>query len=548
MEEGNNSTIEKHESQVGKKLVKGATILAVAGILSKVLGAFFRIPLTNLIGAEGQAYYGAAYPVYSFFLVLSSAGIPVAIARMVAERATLKDHKNAHRVYVASLYLMITIGVISFVICFFGADYIAGLLKNPGAAIAIKALAPALLLAPLVSSYRGYFEGYQNMFPTGLSQVLEQFARVIVGLTLSFLLISKSLELAVGGATFGASAGLAVALVVLIIIFKKDRKKKGDLLEQSVKPVESKKSLLKELIEISIPITIGSTVMPLMMIIDNAVIMRRLQATGWTYIEAKKLYGLISGFTDPLISLPGVFIDAICISLMPAVTAAFTLKLKKELDKNVETGMKTMMIIAFPCAIGLIVLAKPILHLLYPARLDEADMAVLNLQISSLTILTLSFTRVLSGALQGIRKMVLPVINLFIGAVVKIIFTYTLVGIPSLNINGAAIGSVIAYLVSGILNFLAMKKYADLELNLTDVFVRPFVSAAIMGASAIGVYKLSYSIINSNLIATFISIMIAVAVYFVLVFETKAIKREDAALIPKGDLIIRIAEKLHLIK
>lgn len=548
MEDNYKNTIEKNEAKAGAKLIKGATILAVAGILSKVLGAFFRIPLTNLIGAEGQAYYGAAYPVYSFFLVLSSAGIPVAIARMVAERVTLKDHKNAHRVYVSSLYLMLTIGIVSFVICFFGADYIAALLKNPGAATAIRGLAPALLLAPVVSSYRGYFEGYQNMFPTGFSQVLEQFARVVVGLTLSFVLISKSLELAVGGATFGASAGLAVALIVLLILFKKDKKKKIHLMEQSNKPAESKRSLIRELIEISIPITIGSTVMPLMMIIDNAVIMRRLQATGWSYLQAKQLYGLISGFTDPLISLPGVFIDAICISLMPAVTAAFTLKIKKELDKNVETGMKTMMIIAFPCAIGLIVLAKPILHLLYPARLDEADMAVVNLQISSITIITLSFMRVLSSTLQGIRKMVLPVVNLVIGAVAKIIITYVLVGIPSLNINGAAIGSVAAYLISGLLNYAALRKYADLELNMTDVLLRPLVSAAIMGASAFGIYKLTYSVLNSNLLATFISIIVAVAVYFVLVFVTKTIKREDAALIPKGDLIIRVAEKLHLIK
>lgn len=548
MENSNKNTVEKNEAKAGEKLVKGATILAVAGILSKVLGACFRIPLTNLIGAEGQAYYGAAYPVYSFFLVLSSAGIPVAIARMVSERVTLKDHKNAHRVYIASLYLMVAIGVISFAICFFGADYIAGILKNPGAATAIRGLAPALLLSPLVSSYRGYFEGYQNMFPTGFSQVLEQFTRVIVGLALSFFLISQSLELAVGGATFGASVGLAAALVALVILFRKDRKKKIHLIEQSVKPLESTKSLIKELFEISIPITIGSTVMPFMMIIDNAVIMRRLQATGWSYLESKKLYGLISGFTDPLISMPGVFIDAICISLMPAVTAAFTLKNKKDLDKNVETGMKTMMIIAFPCAIGLIVLAKPILHLLYPARLDEADMAVLNLQILSLTIVTLSFMRVLSSVLQGIRKMVLPVINLLIGATVKIIVTYILVGIPSLHINGAAIGNIMAYVISGILNYAALRKYADLHLNFVDVFLRPFASAAIMGVSAVVIYKLMYSISNSNLIATFVAIMIAVAVYFVLVFITKTIRREDAALIPKGDLIIGVAEKLHLIK
>ncbi|MBQ0004674.1 MAG: oligosaccharide flippase family protein [Clostridiales bacterium] len=183
--------INQSHSSHGSKLIKGATILAVAGIISKVLGAAFRLPLTNLIGAEGMSYYGAAYPVYSLFLVLSTAGFPVAISRMVSERTALGDHRNAYRTYKVSLALMVSIGALSFIICFFGAGAISNMTGNPGAKASLMAIAPALLLAPIVSSFRGYFQGQQNMVPTGSSQVAEQFVRVCVGLSLSFVLAKK---------------------------------------------------------------------------------------------------------------------------------------------------------------------------------------------------------------------------------------------------------------------------------------------------------------------------------------------------------------------
>jgi len=185
------TNINKEEKNMaaGSKMVAGATILAVAGIISKLLGAVFRIPLTNLIGAEGMSYYGVAYPVYSFFLILATAGLPVAISRMVSERIAIGDYRNAHRSYKVSMYVMVIIGILSAAICFFGADFIATREGNPDAAWSLRALAPALLIAPIVSSFRGYFQGQQNMIPTGTSQVFEQMVRVAVGLSLAYFLV-----------------------------------------------------------------------------------------------------------------------------------------------------------------------------------------------------------------------------------------------------------------------------------------------------------------------------------------------------------------------
>lgn len=529
-----------------KTLVKGATILAVAGIVSKIFGAIFRIPLTNMIGAEGQSYYGVAYPVYQLFFAIATAGFPVAISRMVSERTAKGDFINAHKSYKLSLKVSTALGVISFVIMYFGAGAIARAYANPGAEASLKAVSIALLFTPIVASLRGYYQGRQNMRPTAITEVIEQMVRVIVGLSLAYAFYKTSLEKAAAGATFGASAGIIAALILMIFIYKLDTKSRNKLIKQSVRVEESDRDRIKQLFAYLIPITIGACIMPIMINIDAAIIVRRLLATGWDHHTAKNLYGLISGYVDPIIGLPNVFVDAICISMMPAITTAFTLKHKEELDAHVRTGLKTMMVIAYPCAVGLIVLARPILRMLYVKKLDEADMAVPLLQILAVSIVTLAVMRILAASLQGIGKMNLPVINLFIGAIVKVVLTFVLVGIPALNVNGAGISSVCAYLTAGLLNYRALRKYADVRLNIGSVFIRPLIASLIMGAGAFAVYKLVFMATSSNALSALLSIIIAVVIYFVAVFKTGALSREEVALLPKGDMIYRIAQKCRI--
>lgn len=542
-----NKNTESGSSAAGK-LMQGATILAIAGIMCKILGGIFRIPLTNMIGAEGQSYYGAAYPVYQLFYTVATAGFPVAISRMVSERVAKNDYINADKSYRIAMQTSVVVSIIAFAICCFGADQIADFVGNPGAAASIRAISIALLFTPFAASLRGYFQGLQIMTPSAVSQVAEQFVRVCAGLILAYMFFRTNLEYAAAGATFGASAGMIAAMIVLYIMYYRFRHQRRENAAQSAVIEESTRDRFRELVEIVIPITIGSSIMPLMMTIDLAVIMRRLQATGWSLSMSKTLYGLISGYCDPLVNLPVIFIDAITISLIPAVTRAFTLKIKSDLDGNIMTGLKTMMIIAYPCAVGLIVLAGPILHLLYPTKPDEAEMAIHTLQILSLGIVTLSVMRTLSASLQGIGKMTLPVINLGIGAVIKIAATYILVGIPSLNVNGAAIGTVVAYLTAALLNYRGLRKHADVDLDLGNIFIRPLWASLIMGAGAIGMYKLIFMLHPSNLIASGIAIIFAVIVYFVMVFVTGAVSREELALVPKGETLYNIAVRMHLAK
>ena len=551
MAEDGKKEIEKKETegrQTSALLMKGATILVIAGIVSKVFGAIFRIPLTNMIGAEGQAYYSASYAVYNLLFVIATAGFPVAISRMVSSRIAEGDFINAHKSYKLAMKVSWALGIASFLIMYFGAGAIAAFYKNPGSEASMKAISVALLFTPLVASMRGYYQGRQNMIPTGITEVIEQMIRVAAGLTLAYMFYKTSLVKAAAGATFGASAGIMAAFLAMMVINARDRDTRKKLLEESVVRAENDNERLKELLGFLIPVTIGSAVMPIMFNIDAGMIPRRLLATGWDTVMAEKLYGLMGGFCDPIINLPNIFIDAICISLMPAVTTAFTLKSKKDLDDNIKTGLKTMMIITYPCAIGMIVLAKPILTMLFYRKYDEAVMAVPALQILAVSIITLAIMRTFSTSLQGIGKMMLPVWNLLIGAGVKAVVSYILLGIPAININGAALGSVLAYVTAGILNYRALKKYTDVSLDIKSIFIRPLIAALIMGAAAIVSYKLIFMLTSRNSVSTLIAIMIAAFVYFVTAFMTGAVTKDEIELIPKGDLIYRLAVRLKVAK
>jgi len=536
------------ENKGGHKFLAGTMILAITGILVKFLGAFFRIPLTNLIGEVGMAYYGVAYPIYSLFLVLSTTGIPVAISKMVSERVVNNNYGGAHKVFKTALLLLSAIGFLSFVICFFGAENIAKAVGNENAEYSIKAISPALLLIPLVSSFRGYFQGRQNMRPTAFSQLVEQIFRVSIGLLLSFLLIKNSLKLAAAGATFGATAGAFGALLTIGFLYYLDRKNLRKKIESFKTLYESYRHILKQIVIIAVPITIGATIMPIMMNIDTALIMNRLQATGWSQEEATALFGLLSGYCNSLIQFPQVFTMAVAISIVPAVSAAFAKKDQKDLDVNVKLGLRTMMIIGFPCSVGMFVLAKPILLLLYPMQVEGAIAAVPTFMILTIEIVFLSAVQTFTGILQGVSKMNVPVINLAISALVKTVVTYILVGIPAFNVMGAATGTVCAFMVACILDYLAVKKYIGTKFDFKFTVLKPFISSIVMGIFAYGSYQGLYIVTERNSISTLIAVAVGILVYFVMIFWTNSITREELMNIPKGDKIVKISDKMQLTK
>lgn len=541
-----------------KSFVQGAAVLAVAGLLVKVLGAIFRIPLGNMIGTIGMANYNPAYYVYNLFLILATAGIPVAISRMVSERVSLGQFSEAHRVFKISRTLMLLIGGGSFLIVFFGAELFAELSNVPGAALAMRAISPALIFVPLMAAYRGYFQGMQDMKPTAISQVVEQIFRVAVGLSLAYFFFHSAKELGsaskfapeetgAAGATLGAAAGAVGGLLVMIIVYTLNKNKIRSRIAREHRGTRSGRersnTILKKIAAIAIPITVGAAIMPIVNLIDVAVVTRRLVDSGWDITVAKDMYGQLSAFAGSLINFPQVLTQAVAMSLVPLVAAAYKQKDMAYLRENVQTGLRMAVILGLPCAVGLFVMAEPILVLLYPTQQSSAVSAAPCLMVMSVGVVFLSTVQTLTGVLQGVGKQMVPVKNLAVGVVVKLILTWTLTGIPAVNILGAATGTVTAYLIASILNIRAVCKYTGTHFDFMATAVKPFISSAVMGVCTWGCYYLLYMLFDGSRMATVLAILFAVIVYVIMIFATKTITKAEVEKMPKGDKLVRILDK-----
>ncbi len=541
MEDLNNNI----EKQVNKEngIVKGAAIIGAAGIVVKLLGAVFKIPLTNWMGSVGMSYYQIAYVIYSVLIVLSTAGFPVAISKLVSENNAKKQFANSGKVLKTSLGIMTFLGGVSAAICFFGANAYANYVENPMAAQAIRAIAPALLFVPLLSSFRGFFQGRRNMTPTALSEIIEQLTRVIVGFALTRIFLKSGLPAAAAGASFGASAGSLMAMAFMILVYSMFKSRLQIENSRGSDYIEDTKVIIRKILTIAIPIIVGAEIIPIMYSIDATVIMKRLVATGWSQEESTYLYGLMAGYCNSLVNMPEFLIQAIAISIVPAISHASARGDYENVDKNIGTGYKLTTLIAFPSMIGLLVLARPILKLLYPAQIDEAMDAVPTFIVMTFSIVTLALYETSTGALQAIGKQIIPLRNVAICALIKIVLTYIFVGIKSINVVGAAASSVIAYLIAFALNEVAVKKYTGARTDIMGTFIKPFIAALVMGAFAYGSHKL-FSIFLGNSLSTLFAILVGVLVYGIMVVVIRVASPEEISEIPKGEKINALIRKV----
>jgi len=558
-----------------RTIIYGAAILSVAGIIIKILGAFFRIPLGNLIGDEGMGYYNAVYPVYTLLVVIATTGIPIAVSRLVAERNAENDPSGADRIFNVALVLMAIIGAGFFCVLFFGASAITSSLTDlSDAVVAMQAIAPALIFVPIMAAFRGYFQGLQNMKPTALSQLVEQAFRVAVGLLLAFALIGYGKEFAAAGGTFGATAGAITGLITLLILYSRMRDGES-YRERRLKARQARENknrepggkIIKTIAVIAVPITVGAAVMPIMYNIDMWVVPARLSYAGFDPVMVRSMYGQLTGFAEPLTNLPKVLTQAIAISMVPTIVKAWKERDKEFLSYNVTLGLRFALIIGMPCTVGLMILAEPVMRLLYPMQLAGAAGAAPALFIFAIGIVFLSSIDALTSALQGVGKQMIPFINIAIGAGCKFVITYALTGIPFINIKGAAIGTVVAYAVATVLNYRAVKIYTGTRFAIGLVFIRPLMSALVMGGAAAAVYYSIHGALGSsavplaeaasqqlnreitagtlsNAVATILAILIGLIVYIVMLFITRAIKPEELRLLPKGERLYKFYRKI----
>ncbi|GAB6106983.1 putative polysaccharide biosynthesis protein [Fusibacter bizertensis] len=531
-----------NEQNASDSFVKGAFILGISGVFVKIIGAFFKIPLADNIGPEGMSYFSSAYSFYNFFIVLATAGLPTAIGKIIAEQRALGDYKNLDKMFKSGFVLMTSVGLLGSLFMFFGADIIVDVIKNPDASLAFKSIAPAIVIVSVMAVFRGFFQGFQHMKPFALSQIFEQFGRVTVGFGLAIYLLASGTKYAAAGATFGATTGALAGLFAIFLMYKSFRKKHKEAHSKLMTgQAQTTSEIMKRIALIAVPITLGAAVMPLMSTIDVMLVMNRLTDIGMGE-QANDLYGMLSGYAAVLVNLPQVITSAIQISIVPAVAALFVQKQVKNLSRTIQNGIRMTLIISLPATAGLVLLSQPIMELLYPSQIQYAQTTGQILSILGFGVIFLGMFQVTTGILQGLSMQNRPAINLMVGAVIKIILTYVLVGIPSINIYGAAFSTLAAYGTATTLNLITMKRSADITFDPKVVLFKPLFSVLVMSVVVVVGHKLALLVISPKL-STVFAILIGAIVYFVMLLKTKTITDEDYALLPGGRKLKKISDR-----
>lgn len=504
-----------------QSLIKGTFILGIAGILAKFLGIFFRWPLQMLIGDEGVGYYQMSFPLYMFFIAVAS-GIPIAISKMVSEYNAIHDEEGVILVLRKAMLLMAILGTgFTALLLIFSKPIIQFLKWGNQSYYSLIAIAFAPVFISIMSVFRGFFQGLQNMNYSAVSQIIEQIGRVIVGVGLAYILLPKGIEYSAGGAALGAAAGGLFGGIYLIIKYLHIRK------EFKVKRIRDNTDVLGKLLYIAIPVSLGAAVSSIMSLIDSALVPQKLLEAGFTYKQCTIVYGQLTGKASIMINVPLTLSAALCASLVPIIAEAHVLNRKSEVSNKVGLAMKFSMVIALPSCVGLFCLARPILDLIFPGQSAGFDI----LQYSALSIPFIIIAQTSTAILQGAGYYIIPVIILGLGCVVKVFITLLMVPIPSINIYGAVIGSIGGYIVSSSLNMLFLTRKLKVKMKISDIFIKPAFASTLMIIAVVIVYMNVYNYTISSKIACILAIAFGMLIYSILVvlfriFEYSYVKKK----------------------
>ena len=515
---------------------KGFVILSAANIAVKVMSLLFVPLMRNLLGGNDAGYsvYSSAYEVFAFIYVLTTAGFPTAISKLVTELTSTGNRKQAKQAFKMARTFMVIIGFILSVVMIAFAKPIARLMSNEESWLGIATLAPTVLICSLLSAYRGYLQGLKNMTPTAVSQVAEQFVHVVVSVILVFALRSKGVVWAVAGATIGTTIGAAVALLVVIKYYRETQQNQKVLsVGQDLRDVKTLKDsqLFKTLIYYSLPITINSAIQNGGNVLDNALIKGRLLVAGFSEYESKNLHGMM-GITRSLINVPAALITALCISLLPVLAGLYAQKKYDEAQQKADYAIKLCYIVAIPISVAMFVFAKP----LYTMLFFGSGYRLLSLM--SFSVILLGIVHLQSSIMQSVNELVSAAVNMLIGVVVKAILNFVLISIPSINVFGAVAATYISYIIPLVLNYRCLVKRRGIKLKLASSALLPFLCSGFMLIAAVPVYLIVYwlfdlfaSIYFTETIALIFAAVAGVVVYAFTMKKTGGMDSEDFALI-----------------
>ena len=541
-----------------QNFIHGAAILTVGVIIMKLLGFIYKIPLGNILGDEGYSMFTSAYSIYFIFFTLATAGLPVALSRLIAEADANGRVKQEEKTFRVALATFAVIGVIFALILFLFPEWLAAkYLENPDAALSIKAMAPSILLVCLVAAYRGYCQGNGNMIPTTVDEVLEVLFKVISGLILASCLLKAGYGKPVGsaGAILGVSIGSVISLLYMIIYKRRHYSELSAPYTAGIHApndtpdddelVDPAWKIVKDILSIGIPIAFGACIMAILNSVDSKLCMNRLQsAAGFSYYQAKVLYG-VYGKAQTLFNLPAAFITPLTIAIVPEISGAIAKGANAAARKTSEDAMRISAVISLPMGVGLTVLAYPIMNVLYPNSNAAGPGLLAIMGAASFFVCTVLMENAILQA-SGHEK--LTMVTMISGGLVKIIVNWFLVAQRSINIYGAPVGTLVSYVVMALMNYIFICVALKHRPKLLRIFARPLAASVLMGAAAWAIYGLcarfigavSWSRIALCMLA---AIAVAVIVYLVSTIALRSITKEDMKLIPGGE---KIANFLHI--
>jgi len=513
-------------SEQTKSVAKSISVLSIAGIICKLIGVLFSIPL-NMISPQVATVFYIVYPTYTLLLTISSAGLPVAVSRLVAGFLAKSDKNNAWNTFRSAMIMLASIGGLFSLIMIVTNSLLVNMVGVEEASAGFYAIAPCVMIVCILSAFRGLMQGQQNMVPTAISQVIEQGGKVIISLPLAYLGLKRSVMAGAAGALLGITLSEIAALIYMFYCYR-SKKPAFDSLPQNPenKPL-SKKALLRDLVVISVPITISACIVPFSQFIDSAMMIKRMLLAGLTSDQAKAAYGIFTSIVIRLINIPTALALAISMSLVPAIAACKARNDQAAVRKETDTGMRYAFLIGFPCSVGMSVLAGEIVRFFYGGvskfSADQIQLASELLTFSAMTVVLFTAVQATSSILQGLQKQRIPMYTMIAGVSVKILLNYILIGTPGIHIHGGPYASIACYSVVMILNLAFVCKYAEMKMNWIDWIIRPGLATAVMGA----VVFLMHTLLPSNRLVTILEILIGIGVYLAAAFACKAITVDD---------------------
>lgn len=526
------------------KLLKGTMILTTSSVVVKVIGALNWILLSRVLGGEGIGLYQMGFPIYLLAITVSSAGLPVAISILTAEKLASKDYLGAQRVFYVSLRLLFVTGLVFSGALFFGAEGLINnhIIRDARAYYSIIALAPAVFFVTFLSSFRGYLQGWQIMTPTAVSEVVEQLTRVITMLFFAALLLPQGLAYAAGGASMGAGVGAFCGLLVLYWFYLRLKKKfRAEMQQQTVYFVkETAWAMVKRLVSLALPVSLSSLMLPIVANLDLLIVPARLEIAGFNISEATEMFGYLTGMAVPLINLATIFTASLTISIVPAISEARIQQDYAGIKHKLKTAFSITAIVTLPCTVGLFILAENVAGVIY-----NAPLAAPAIQTMSTAIFMLGLHQVSTGILQGLGQTMVPVINMILAAALKVVMSWTLTALPAFGIKGAAWATVADMGVAAVLNLFFIYRYTGFKLSLGRI-LRPLAASLVMGLAVAGMLLLTKAWGGWKLLPIFLA---AIPIYGTALILFGGLLREDAEGLPFiGGKLVALGLKLGIYK